>query len=253
MLYSWYKKSMDTKNSKHTIYKVHDNNDLSIPRETDQGTKRALLYFKFLLDDNEFLQRISEIREKYNIDPSNQVDGLDFGQDFTNDLLCLGYEFALNDSWLHALYYFTVSDSYDESDCGEPNDICDISMIQRYPDAFVQYMSYAAEQNPVAILINPYSSLNDILDYISKNYKARIHPIQNKHKKDGVRIQKLRTRKTGIEARDTYIDENRDTPIQELLMSVNQKFQKDKPIDYNHLQKILRKNKGEPGKYKKGK
>lgn len=71
---------------------------------------------------------------------------------------------------------------------------------------------------PIGLLISPYASERDIIDYISKIYTTEIKPLQNKHKASGISfvIGKSKTKDRNIQKRKDFIYKNKDLHLREI-------------------------------------
>ncbi len=71
---------------------------------------------------------------------------------------------------------------------------------------------------PVGLLISPYASERDIIDYISKIYTMEIKPLQDKYKASDLSfvIGKSKTKDDNIKKRKDLIYKNKDLPIKKI-------------------------------------
>lgn len=78
---------------------------------------------------------------------------------------------------------------------------------------------------PVAVLISPYASKTEIIDFINKLHKPQIEPLQKKFRDKKIKIGKVRTKKQHVQARNDYIYEHhRNVPYKQLSVMVTEKF-----------------------------
>jgi hypothetical protein len=88
---------------------------------------------------------------------------------------------------------------------------------------------------PVVIRIGPYASKREIVDYINKLYMNEIEPIQNKYKKVGASIGKVKTRNKYF--RDDFIYKNSELPHREIAKMVFKEFKEH--LDVGLIGKII--------------
>lgn len=94
---------------------------------------------------------------------------------------------------------------------------------------------------PIAILINPYMSQRDIVDFIKKTYEDWILPIQEDYKSKDTPVGKARKKSSFAKERNEFIIKNNDKPAREIMTLVREKF--GKAIDYTYINKIIRDDK----------
>jgi hypothetical protein len=111
--------------------------------------------------------------------------------------------------------------------------------IDRHTGLFIR--SEIAPITPVAILVNPYMSERDIIDFVKKTYKSEIEPIQKNYRKKHIKIKDARTKSKKKQSRNDFIYENRNLPIAELTTLVSETY--GQILDYTYIQTIIRKEK----------
>lgn len=89
---------------------------------------------------------------------------------------------------------------------------------------------------PIEILVSPYASLRDIIDFVTRNYKA-IKKRQNKYVNPNVRIGKYKYRNRDNLLIYDYIYNNRKLSLLDLSNNVNTKFNKN--YGYEDIAKML--------------
>lgn len=233
-----------------------------------KGQKKIFAYFEEIMKTDYFVKTISELRKKYRIPPKNgfglhKEDGsrlimiprdwiqktTDLGQgrvdavykDIEN--ICKKFHLSPYTRWrsmiLSALFYkepvFSLS-----------FDLCDIwdlaweeEIIKKFPPAkeWLKEHEYDPKIYPIAIMIGPYASQRDILDYIKKNYKTRIFPSQEKKKNPDVGIGKFKLKNQLIRLRNEFIYQHRHLPRKEIANLVRGKLKE--VIDYALIGKII--------------
>lgn len=91
---------------------------------------------------------------------------------------------------------------------------------------------------PIVILINPYMSQRDILDFIKKTYKDWIEPIQKDYKNENTPLGRARRKSSFVKKRNEFIFKNKNKPASEIVSLVNSKF--GQLLDYTYINKIIR-------------
>lgn len=104
-------------------------------------------------------------------------------------------------------------------------------------EAGIHYVHEMVEDYPIAILINPYASQRDIIDFIKKTHKTHIEPLQNQYKHSEVKIGKIRRRNNKVLIRNKFIYENRHLSKKEIVQLVSKHF--DEILDYTYIAKII--------------
>ncbi len=101
--------------------------------------------------------------------------------------------------------------------------------------------SEVAPITPVAIVVNPYMTQRDIIDFIKKTYKTSIEPIQKRYRKKNIKLKDSRKKSSKKQIRNDFIYDNCDLPLAELTSLVASKF--GDILDYTYIQKIIKKEK----------
>ncbi|MFA7170032.1 MAG: hypothetical protein WC178_04230 [Candidatus Paceibacterota bacterium] len=92
--------------------------------------------------------------------------------------------------------------------------------------AFVKEWIDADEINyPVRIMIDPYATKRDILDYVGRNYKTIIEEMQKTYRRNDEVIGKTRHKDGGIWQRNQFVYKNRNLPYEEIRKKVAAKFE----------------------------
>ena len=94
---------------------------------------------------------------------------------------------------------------------------------------------------PVGLLISPYASKRDVIDYINKLYKTEILPFQKKYKKNGAFIGKSRSKIPSIQQRDNFIYDNRDLSYKKIAEKLKKDLNVD--VDVGYIGKIISREK----------
>jgi|GEM_PF-1720622 len=112
---------------------------------------------------------------------------------------------------------------------------------------FYKIMEHFARQTPIAILIHPFMTQNDIIDAVKKIYKVAIEPEQKRFRRKEISVDKTRRSSPKIKQRNNFILENQNLPIKKLTSLVNKEFPRTNTrgeaqyYDYTYIQSILKK------------
>lgn len=78
--------------------------------------------------------------------------------------------------------------------------------------------------HPVCIRVSSYASSSDIVAFINAAYSYLIKPLQQKSRKQGLVIGRVKTKNTTIKERDMLIYSHRDLPIREIRKLLSTKY-----------------------------
>jgi len=235
-----------------------------------QGYEKLRSYFKEVIRTESFQKQIDSIRKKHNI----PLDGFAFDNNYMplglpakwhlenkNDFmatlsisrdirkLCRRLDLYDSDPWMEILWdYIVYNDSvFIFNPSAYAYDLCLITDGMRPMKDFdpedpedkhlfsgLSFNTHIAF--PVAIIISPYASKRDILDFVSKNFKG-IELLQKKYQKKGIKIGKIKIKSK--EKRDQFIYEHKGMPLKKIRKLVWQRF--GETLDDGHVGKILSK------------
>ena len=94
-----------------------------------------------------------------------------------------------------------------------------------------------AEQFPIAILLSPYVSERDIIDYVKKMYKVEIEPRLKNYRKRNIKLGVVRKKSERVRRRNEFIWTNRNLPIKKLMSKLSDEL--NEVLDYTYVQKII--------------
>ncbi|MEK7569406.1 MAG: hypothetical protein AAB500_00730 [Patescibacteria group bacterium] len=94
---------------------------------------------------------------------------------------------------------------------------------------------------PIAIRISPYASQRDLIDFIENKvvWKNSIKFLQNKYRKDNIKIGKIKNKKQSVQERNDFIWQNRHLPRKQIMSLITDKFGYDRTVDYGYIGKII--------------
>lgn len=121
----------------------------------------------------------------------------------------------------------------------DPNshNICYVTDIKTKRDSLGKEISDdIINAYPVALLISPYASERDILDFVKKLYKTEIEPTQKKHRKETA-LGKSRSKNLQKQARNEFIYEHRLLPLKQIASLVHKEFKE--LLDQGSIGKII--------------
>lgn len=229
-------------------------------RET-KSFQKAFSYLESLADNKEFVASIKKLRKKCHL-PENGLQEYIYvtmpanGKrvlttpdcmsevEYRKDLEALARKYALDFLWIEYLEHYLVYNNFDLDSMVYPINIIDIDSLlnQEFEffgekEAGVDYIKTIAKTHPVAILVNPYSSQQEIVDYVKKMHRISIKPIQDSYKKSEIRLGKTRKRDATIKERNAFIIANRHLPSKDIMSLVAKKYRK--VLDYTYINKII--------------
>jgi hypothetical protein len=99
-----------------------------------------------------------------------------------------------------------------------------------------------SENFPVAIMLNPYVSQRDIIDYVKKTYKVSILPKLLWYRNNKIRLGTARRKNSRVKARNKFIFDNRNKSKKEIVRLVAEKF--GEYLDYTYIARIIKEEEG---------
>lgn len=142
-------------------------------------------------------------------------------------------------SMLADIVYGTVDKYYWERVVSQTNllKVSDLRSEKVLEKALAENNLDASDDFPIFIKISPYASQRDIIDFIKKNYRYTIKPIQKTYADSKCKIGKFKTKRTKIQKRNEFIFENCELPLKKIakLLPLNG-FE---ILDEGHISKII--------------
>ena len=214
-----------------------------------QSHKKSLEYFYDIAGKQDFNDAVWEMRAKYM--PDRVVKAEEFGTDEPKQPLFFPmhlqgeaflYEkteqiekeieqrflkkYALNNSFAYAIWYHIFHDldfaTYLE---GDDLGLCKVEDLKQKPKTGYSktHKDNELAAYPLAIKISPYASERVIRDFISREFKQTIHPLQLKYRNAKIKLGKLRVKDPAITSRNQLIWSLRDKPRKEIKKIVQKK------------------------------
>ncbi len=226
-------------------------NELDNVRKTsgipENGFKRIYINKKYKTKKFKHLKTPEELGYEF--------DNKKFNQAMDNVFEKYGISEGLAGSWTTLLRSIVLYNSYEFEDYYSTYgsmvygmiDVIDLSSMlsQNYEDEpaedRINLLEEYTDSKPVAILINPYATQRDILDFVKKLYKTSISPILNSYKKNDIALGKKRKSNDRTENRNRLIYENRHLPKKELIHLVSKEYKE--VLEQSYLNTIIRKEK----------
>ena len=215
--------------------------------EKPQGHKKVILYLKDLTDDQDFLKKVVAIREKFGI-PKNGSKGKIFqSTDPTTlykEIEKLADEYCIRDPFDSYLEDFVIHNDIDSEWEYGYREIVDLKEIisSKWPSilkASLEELGELTKSHPIAILIDPYSSQNEIFDLIRITYKNIIKPLQKKYTNPKIKIGAVRKKSERVKIREKFIFKHPHLSARQLVLLIKEKL--GETMEYNYVQKILTK------------
>lgn len=211
----------------------HFNKERKIIQSTNLYTK-IFNYILGVIETEAFQAKVLSIRSEFGI-PLNgfscEDDGeeKDFGQPMFLATRKLTIELKLTLDWRETIENYILYNKifiFDYADTFEVIDLQSLTGDENvYPEDFTKitqkdtdydYLQMLSEDHPIAILIPPFASQRDIIDYIKKAYAHSILPLQKEYASQKAPIGKYKSRNDTTRARNQLIYENRGLSIKEL-------------------------------------
>jgi len=132
-------------------------------------------------------------------------------------------KYALNNSFAYAIWYHIFHDldfiTYLED---ESLGLCKVADLKQKPKHKYgkTHIDNELSAYPLAIKISPYASERVIRDFITKEFKTSIHPLQLKYQNPKIKLGKLRTKDPAVTQRNQLIWSLRDLPRIEIRRAV---------------------------------
>lgn len=221
---------------------------------SSSGHKKYVNYIRALVDTKEFQDFVVAIRAKYEIPaggfkneqqtiPPTEWEHRHKGKhrELTDEIEKFAQKNHLHrlDEDVLSIYVFYNEIEFPFS----PNayNLCTISdVLMEKEEPFSEEIQKDDDRlYPIAIRVSPYASLRDILDFIKKTYKYHISELQNKYKEKGVKIGKVKARRSEVRERNSFIYENRHLPRRKISQMIIEKFGSRQAIDYGYIGKII--------------
>lgn len=204
-----------------------------------QGFKKLWRYFKSIVETEDFQKSIIALRNKFKIPPTGfeiresswihppkewKLYSPDWGQRMQvlskvkNDLriICKQYALPLNNFLDIVEKYLFYNRTFITLDPDSDN-LCSIIDIKNGRDILGRQIGADDfETYPAALLISPYVSQRDIIDYVKKAYKAGINPLQKKYQKTEIMIGRVKKRNPDVKKRNDLIWSNREKSPKEI-------------------------------------
>ncbi len=219
-----------------------------------QGFKKQWNYAKDLLSQKGFQTLVKKLRKSYDI-PENgfklntpswthPIETWKHRTDpqmlekLRNELrkFCETKQFAEKDWRSIFEYYIFYNELFLFQDPNSHN-MCYVTDILTQKDSLGQELNDSLRNAfPVALLISPYASKRDILDYVEKLYKTQILPTQQIYQKDA-KQGKVRNKNGKVQARNLFIYQNRNKSLKVIADLVRAEFKE--LLDHGHIGKII--------------
>lgn len=226
-----------------------------------QGFKKPWLALKAILKTDTFQKTIGGLRDKYKVPPggfrvtenpwTHPPKEWDFyhKDDFWKrmrvlerirhelEATCLEYGFPPKDFVNVLEHYLFYDRSFITLEPNSHNLIYVTDLATRCDSLGRELTDVDIKTHPVALLLSPYVSERDLLDYIRKIYTTEIRPIQHKYRKPGSEIGRHRTKKLSIQKRNEFILRLRDRRPKEIKKLLWEKLHTT--MKSGHISKVL--------------
>jgi hypothetical protein len=234
-----------------------------MPKQPSQSHKKSLEYFYEVSAKQDFNDAVWEMRAKYMPDRVAKEGGSDSGEQEKLSFYPLPlqgeaflYEkteqiekeiqqkflnkYALNNSFAYAIWYYIFHDLDFTTYLEDENfDLCKVEDLKQKPKTGYSktHKDNELAAYPLAIKISPYASERVIRDFISREFKQSIHPLQLKYRNAKIKLGKMRARNPAVTSRNRLIWSLRDKPRKEIMKIVHQKT--GELLDEGAINKII--------------
>lgn len=239
--------------------------DLGMPPEFElakksSANKKMYNYIRYITCNNKFITRVKLLRKKYKIPEAGfrtkdflykyknktyvgSPDHLYNNPDFNQDLDMLGEDFGI--IWTHALRSIVTYNRVQHAIFDDMFKVNDLNKLLNGPFEFgenekklgLDILSKITKKYPIALLINPYVSQRDIVDYVKKFYKYSIFPFQKELRNDKIMLGKVRKKNNTVRKRNDFIFRNHLLPVKKIQSLVADKG--FGVLEYTYINKII--------------
>ena len=230
-------------------------------RSDVQADNRMATYFEYLVHTDDFQFEVKKARKEFDIpekgieeyptltkskDPDEIFKSTNFDIPKRLDTakffdavasLCNKFGFE-SDSWFTLFSEYIVFGGYDSLNFGKSYGIYNINIDSK--KNFSVSKEYA-KTYPVAILIDPYTSLTELKDILDKRYKDTIEPMQIKLRDPENKMLNIRKTKEDLISIYNFIKNNIGLSSKTIAGKINKKF--NLYWDYTRVDKIIRQKK----------
>lgn len=231
-----------------------------------ESEEKMLNYVYSLSSDPNFKKKVAQIRKKYKI-PSQGFKGVSYGigptgteyaetpkiligTKFDEDVDALSQEYFLDIIWGMFIGNYVKYNDFNATGTpeGPAFEVIDLNGYLNGPFTYfgdpklekkegLWYVRELAKTKPIAILLHPYASQRNIIDYIKKLYKSDILPLQDRLKNKDVRMETVRSKNSYVKERNQFIYDHRDLPRKKLVSLVADTF--GEILDLTYISKII--------------
>ncbi|KND47468.1 MAG: hypothetical protein AB199_03500 [Parcubacteria bacterium C7867-004] len=230
---------------------LSDPDDIQNSLSKTSGYKKLFNYFEEVLNTEKFSTSIISLRKKYGLSEQGirgsddfmdlfpkLTDELERNKLFQEDLYTLLLEYGLDPlMWSTELTEYIVADEFS----AEPYvALCNVWDYKKFVLRNEEIFSTRINDKdiyPVVLGISPFASERDIIDHIKHTYTEVIKPLQEKYKRQELKIGSVKRKKPKIKERNEFIYYNKDLPRREIMGLVSDKF--GEHLDYGHIGKII--------------
>lgn len=222
-------------------------------KNTTNAQVKMYAYLCSLAGKPDFLESVIDIRKKFSLPNNGFNNDLDDEFAFVNKLpVCvdesgeemdfqkavynLASQFDITFAWLDTIQGYVLYGDFFFTKILPLVQILDIPDILD-DDSASNSFANIADSLPVGIFVSPYASGLDIIDYVKKQYKIEIKPLQSKYAVDGAKIGKVRKKNSKVQDRDDFICKHKDLPTNELASRVSAEY--GMILEYTYINKII--------------
>ena len=231
--------------------------------DTTQGQEKMFAYLVSLSSNTDFVDRVKEIRQWFLLPEEGfkkQLKNIDeFVQSlppYTNDrneqivfdkaIYDLADQFGVTLVWLNAIRDYIFYNYFSYAKTSPLVDMVDILGVLNDAERdgsdrealLGRILDNIADSFPLALLVSPYATGRDIIDFVKKEYKTQIEPAQSAYKLTGINIGKVRKRSPGVQERDMFICKHKHLGTRKIVCLVADEY--GEVLDYTYINKIIK-------------
>lgn len=226
------------------------------PSLVPESINKLESYVNGLVEMPEFQKQVRILRKKYKLPKKGQKEFPShlYSTDFFSRASAFSRKLGLGDHWGLVITHYVLHNKIDfDVSFGATQFIpLDLNHLlnwdgpyefrdQLLPKARLADLKEAVQTYPVAILITPYASEREIIDYIKRAYRPSIQAIQELYQNPKVKIGKVRQRNQEVKKRNQFIYRNRALGAKELVSLVASKY--GRTHDRTYINSIISKEK----------
>lgn len=194
---------------------------VSKQRSNNKSIEKVWNYVQEVVRKEPFIKKIQKYRKTYKRQDSETVKSQGADYLFDGKTMTFGAELCLEYKIPH-VWGIVLADYIITGKLKKPHGDYIINSLGLCEVQIVDSDKLQTSSFPVKVGISPYTSKSEIIDFVKKNYKETIEPIQKLLRDQKSNLDKVRQKKE--QERNDYIWDNRKIGSMKLMEEVNKKF-----------------------------